>query len=55
MFDKGTLLHSIERAALVFVAFSITTLMASHPEWGTVTLGSIAYAIIHWAVSNLEA
>lgn len=54
MFEKKTLLHSIERGGLVFLAFTITTLMASNPEWGTVTLGSIAYAILHWVTSNLE-
>lgn len=54
MFQTGSVLHSIERGALVFLAFGITTLMASNPEWGTITLGSIAYTILHYITTKLE-
>lgn len=55
MFTKGTIAHSLYRGVLVFVAFAITTMVAGHPEWGTITLGSIGAAVVHWIASQLEA
>lgn len=55
MFTQGTVAHSIYRGVLVFGAFTVTTLMLSHPEWGTITLGSIAAAFVHYIASKLEA
>lgn len=55
MFTQGTVLHSVYRGVLVFVAFGITTLLAGNPEWGTITIGSIGAAIIHFIASKLEA
>jgi hypothetical protein len=54
MFTQGTLVHSLYRGALVFVAFGMTTLMAGNPEWGTVTLGALASAFVHYLASQLE-
>ena len=54
MLQKGTVLHSMYRGALVFVSFGIVTLMMGHTEWGTITLGSIATALVHFIASQLE-
>ncbi len=54
MFEKGTILHSIYRGILVFIAFGITTLMQSNPQWEIVTVGAIGSTIVHWIASNLE-
>jgi hypothetical protein len=55
MFTKGTVLHSAYRGVLVFLAFAITTMLAGNPEWGTVTIGSIGAAVVHFIASQLEA
>ncbi len=47
-------MHSLYRGVLVFVAFGITTMMAGNPEWGTVTVGALASALLHFVASTLE-
>lgn len=52
---QGTVGHSLYRGVLVFAAFAITTVLAGNPEWGTITIGSIAAAVVHYIASRLEA
>lgn len=54
MFTQKSILNSAYRGVLVFIAFAITTLIAGHPEWGTITIGSIGAAIVHFIASQLE-
>lgn len=54
MFEKGTIMHSVYRGLLVFASFGLVTLFNAYPEWGTVTLGAIVSAIVHYVASNLE-
>jgi len=52
-FTQGTVAHSIWRGILSFAVFGITTVLAHHPEWGTITVASIAFAVTHYIETQI--
>jgi hypothetical protein len=54
MLTQGTFIHSVYRAVLAFISFAIPLVFTQFPDLQTVTVGSIAYGIIHYLASQLE-
>lgn len=38
---------------MVFAVFALTTVLTQHPEWGTITIGSLGFAVVHFIESKL--
>lgn len=55
MFESGTFLHSIWRGFQVFLVFGITTVFAQNPQWADVTIGSLAFIVVHYFEGKLTA
>jgi hypothetical protein len=55
IFTQGTIWHSVYRGVMAFVVFALTAVLTQHPEWGTATIGGIAFAVVHYLEAKLQS
>jgi hypothetical protein len=53
MFTRGTIIHSLWRALVAGASFGLPLLTAAFPTWESITLGTIVYALLHYAQSQV--
>jgi hypothetical protein len=49
MFTQGSIAQSIWRALVAALSFAIPLIGMALPGWESITVGSIVYAILHYA------